>query len=83
MFDNSMFVFVSHQQPLMGKWFRTTSPMAAKPLALLCLFLLHVVEWLEQGTLQRIVMVVTHSDTNEVIERWTFSVEADKPPEDG
>jgi hypothetical protein len=33
--------------------------------------------WLEQGTLQRVVMVVTNAATQEVVERWTFSVETD------
>lgn len=33
--------------------------------------------WLESGTLQRVVMVVTNAATQEVVERWTFSVETD------
>lgn len=36
-----------------------------------------VAAWLEQGTLQRVVMVVTNAATQEVVERWTFSVETD------
>lgn len=39
--------------------------------------------WLEQGTLQRVVMVVTNAQTNEVVERWTFSVQTDPPQQDG
>lgn len=44
-----------------------------------CSWLAHVTHaaWLESGTLQRVVMVVTNAATQEVVERWTFSVETD------
>jgi hypothetical protein len=32
---------------------------------------------LASGTLQRLVMVVTNAATQEVVERWTFSVQTD------
>jgi hypothetical protein len=31
--------------------------------------------WLEQATLQRLVMVISSVDTQEVLERWTFMVQ--------
>ena len=34
--------------------------------------------WLEQGTLQRLVLVVTSTASKEVLERWTFDVETNK-----
>jgi hypothetical protein len=40
-----------------------------------------IAAWLEQGTLQRVVMVVTNSTTTEVVERWTFSVQTDPEAE--
>ncbi|KAI3501840.1 hypothetical protein L1887_29866 [Cichorium endivia] len=38
---------------------------------------LHTVEWLEAGKLQRIVLVIMSKATNEVLERWNFSIETD------
>ncbi|MFS7970926.1 putative mitotic spindle checkpoint protein Mad2 [Helianthus anomalus] len=35
-------------------------------------------EWLEAGNLQMIVLVIMSKDTNEVLERWNFSIETDK-----
>lgn len=37
--------------------------------------------WLEQGSLQRLVMVVSSIDTQEVLERWTFMVHTSKDAE--
>lgn len=34
-------------------------------------------EWLEAGKLQRIVLVIMSKATNEVLERWNFSIETD------
>ncbi|MBA0823820.1 hypothetical protein Goarm_020523 [Gossypium armourianum] len=34
-------------------------------------------EWLEAGKLQRVVMVIMSKATNEVLERWNFSIETD------
>ncbi|XP_078439801.1 DNA-binding HORMA family protein [Wolffia australiana] len=34
-------------------------------------------EWLEKGSLQRIVLVIMSKATSEVLERWNFSVETD------
>ncbi|XVE92228.1 hypothetical protein REPUB_Repub01dG0078900 [Reevesia pubescens] len=34
-------------------------------------------EWLESGKLQRIVLVIMSKATNEVLERWNFSIETD------
>ncbi|KAJ6321477.1 hypothetical protein OIU77_011531 [Salix suchowensis] len=34
-------------------------------------------EWLEAGKLQRVVLVIMSKDTNEVLERWNFSIETD------
>ncbi|KAK8522559.1 hypothetical protein V6N12_056266 [Hibiscus sabdariffa] len=34
-------------------------------------------EWLEAGKLQRVVMVIMSKATNEVFERWNFSIETD------
>ncbi|XP_047317925.1 mitotic spindle checkpoint protein MAD2 isoform X1 [Impatiens glandulifera] len=34
-------------------------------------------EWLETGKLQRIVLVIMSKATNEVLERWNFSIETD------
>uniref|UniRef100_A0A803L126 HORMA domain-containing protein n=1 Tax=Chenopodium quinoa TaxID=63459 RepID=A0A803L126_CHEQI len=34
-------------------------------------------EWLEAGKLQRIVLVIMSKSTNEVLERWNFSIETD------
>ncbi|KAM0048685.1 putative mitotic spindle checkpoint protein Mad2 [Helianthus debilis subsp. tardiflorus] len=35
-------------------------------------------EWLEAGKLQRIVLVIMSKATNEVLEKWNFSIETDK-----
>ncbi|GJU98083.1 mitotic spindle checkpoint protein MAD2 [Tanacetum coccineum] len=35
-------------------------------------------KWLEAGKLQRIVLVIMNKATNEVLERWNFSIETDK-----
>ena len=34
-------------------------------------------EWLEAGQLQRIVLVIMSKATNEVLERWNFTIETD------
>uniref|UniRef100_A0A6N2MNB4 Mitotic spindle checkpoint protein MAD2 n=1 Tax=Salix viminalis TaxID=40686 RepID=A0A6N2MNB4_SALVM len=34
-------------------------------------------EWLEAGKLQRVVLVIMSKGTNEVLERWNFSIETD------
>ncbi|PON82773.1 Mitotic spindle checkpoint protein Mad [Trema orientale] len=34
-------------------------------------------EWLEAGKLQRVVLVIMSKSTNEVLERWNFSIETD------
>ena len=34
-------------------------------------------EWLAQGLLQRLVLVITSAVSREVLERWTFEVETD------
>jgi mitotic spindle assembly checkpoint protein MAD2 len=34
-------------------------------------------EWLEAGKLQRIVLVIMSKASNEVLERWNFSIETD------
>ncbi|CAL8993868.1 hypothetical protein GBA52_003329 [Prunus armeniaca] len=34
-------------------------------------------EWLESGKLQRVVLVILSKATNEVLERWNFSIETD------
>ncbi|KAF9673697.1 hypothetical protein SADUNF_Sadunf10G0051200 [Salix dunnii] len=34
-------------------------------------------EWLETGKLQRVVLVIMSKPTNEVLERWNFSIETD------
>lgn len=34
-------------------------------------------EWLEAGKLQRIVLVIMSKKSNEVLERWNFSIETD------
>ncbi|KAL1828684.1 hypothetical protein DCAR_0207929 [Daucus carota subsp. sativus] len=35
-------------------------------------------EWLEAGKLQRIVLVIMSKATNEVLERWNFSIQTDE-----
>jgi len=34
-------------------------------------------DWLEQNTLQRVVMVITQVDTEEVVERWQFDIQCE------
>ncbi|XP_077999676.1 mitotic spindle assembly checkpoint protein MAD2A-like [Glandiceps talaboti] len=36
------------------------------------------IEWLLKKTIQKLVLVVTDLDTNEVLERWQFDIECDK-----
>ncbi|XVE74844.1 hypothetical protein DITRI_Ditri12bG0051000 [Diplodiscus trichospermus] len=38
---------------------------------------LDIFEWLEAGKLQRVVLVIMSRATNEVLERWNFSIETD------
>lgn len=40
--------------------------------------LLSVSEWLFECTVQKLVLVVTCLETNEVLERWQFDIECDK-----
>ena len=35
-------------------------------------------EWLLSGSLQKLVMVVAHVDSKEVVERWVFNIETDE-----
>lgn len=35
-------------------------------------------DWLEDNTLQRVVMVISEVDTDEVIERWQFDIQCEK-----
>ncbi|XP_015772697.1 PREDICTED: mitotic spindle assembly checkpoint protein MAD2A-like [Acropora digitifera] len=35
-------------------------------------------DWLEQNSLQRVVMVITQVDTEEVLERWQFDIQCEK-----
>lgn len=45
---------------------------------LLHLLILCVSEWLFECTVQKLVLVITCLDTNEVLERWQFDIECDK-----
>jgi len=40
-------------------------------------------DWLQNGNVQKLVVVVTGVDTKEVLERWVFNVETDKGMVDG
>ncbi|XP_015260502.1 mitotic spindle assembly checkpoint protein MAD2A [Cyprinodon tularosa] len=40
-------------------------------------------EWLFQCTVQKLVLVITCLETNEVLERWQFDIECDKSAADG
>ena len=40
--------------------------------------LIFVIDMLESGKLQRIVLVIMSKATSEVLERWNFSIETDK-----
>ena len=35
-------------------------------------------EWLQQGELQRLVLVITSQSTKEVLERWTFNIQTEQ-----
>ena len=35
-------------------------------------------DWLVRGELQKMVLVITSSETREVLERWTFDLQTDK-----
>ena len=41
-------------------------------------FVLLFLDWLEQNSLQRVVMVITQVDTEEVLERWQFDIQCEK-----
>lgn len=47
-------------------------------LSSLALFILFVAEWLFDCTVQKLVVVITCLETNEVLERWQFDIECDK-----
>lgn len=36
------------------------------------------VDWLMSGALQKMVLVITSTKSNEVLERWTFDLQTDK-----
>ncbi|KAK3259681.1 Mitotic spindle checkpoint component mad2 [Cymbomonas tetramitiformis] len=38
-----------------------------------------ITEWLMEGSLQKLVLVITSSTTREVLERWAFDIEAEAP----
>ncbi len=38
-------------------------------------------EWLETGTVQKLVVVITSNETNETVERWVFDIITDMPSE--
>ena len=35
-------------------------------------------DWLVRGELQKMVLVITSSETKETLERWTFDLQTDK-----
>lgn len=41
-----------------------------------------VAEWLFECTVQKLVLVITCLETNEVLERWQFDIECDKSAKD-
>lgn len=43
-----------------------------------CLLCVCVSEWLFECTVQKLVLVVTCIETNNVLERWQFDIECDK-----
>lgn len=47
-------------------------------LSSLALFIHFVAEWLFDCTVQKLVVVITCLETNEVLERWQFDIECDK-----
>ena len=34
-------------------------------------------DWLQENTLQRVVMVISQVDTDEVVERWQFDIQCE------
>lgn len=38
----------------------------------------YVSEWLFECTVQKLVLVITSLETNDVLERWQFDIECDK-----
>ncbi len=46
-------------------------------------FFLFVAEWLFDCTVQKLVVVITCLETNEVLERWQFDTECDKTAKEG
>lgn len=40
-------------------------------------------DWLVRGELQKMVLVITSSETKETLERWTFDLQTDKSVLDG
>ena len=40
-------------------------------------------DWLVRGELQKMVLVITSSETKETLERWTFDLQTDKSVVDG
>lgn len=40
-------------------------------------------DWLVRGELQKMVLVITSSETRETLERWTFDLQTDKSVLDG
>lgn len=46
------------------------------------MFVLCVAEWLFECTVQKLVLVITCLETNEVLERWQFDIECDKTAKD-
>ena len=41
-------------------------------------FVVCVADWLFECTVQKLVLVITCLETNEVLERWQFDIECDK-----
>lgn len=37
-----------------------------------------ITDWLQNKTIQRIVLVISNVDSGEVVERWQFDIECDK-----
>ncbi|DBA04167.1 TPA: hypothetical protein N0F65_004275, partial [Lagenidium giganteum] len=46
-------------------------------------FLSQLSNWLLQGEVQKLVLVITGIETEEVLERWVFDVHAEKPTQSG
>jgi len=49
-----------------------------KAMAVFHQFTLCIAEWLFECTVQKLVLVITCLETNEVLERWQFDIECDK-----